>query len=102
MALKSELSAMKVSHEELKKNFDLVSQALVSLVKVPQRKAVTGKDVVPVAAPAVDPSKLSKNEVTAKLKKVAANPELKKSDRDLIKKFYKQEVKVADLAHLLQ
>lgn len=104
MALKSELAAMKTEAEELKKNFDLVQQALVAMIKVPQRKAVTGRDVVPAqpAPEAVDVSKLSKAELTKKLGKAAANPELKKSDRDLIKKFYNQEVKVADLAHLLK
>jgi len=83
-----------------------VASALLGIVKKvvekPLRKSVQfAADTAP-AAPAVDPTKLSREEVRTKLGVLASDPSLKKSDRDLISKFDLKHVGVEAVAHLLK
>lgn len=97
MALKSE--KLQAEFDSLKKSQDTLVEAMKAMLSGPQRKAVTGNDMAPgkTTKPATS---LSKAEVNAKLK-VVARQDLQKSDRDLISNYFKNQVKVDDIVHLL-
>lgn len=108
MALKSEfekeLNLVKSERDNLKKSVEQLTETMTKVLAQPIRKSVTGKDIEGLLSseqPVKSFDGLSKAEVTKKLLAAAKNPDLKKSDRDLINKYYKSEVKVDALAHLL-
>ncbi|WNM70326.1 hypothetical protein [Myxococcus phage Mx1] len=108
MALKSEvekeLKLAKSENEQLKNSLSALTETLEKMMAKPQPKAITAKDVGFLAKsedPAPQYKKMTKQEVTKKLLTVTRDPELKKSDRDLITNYYEGKVKVDALAHLL-
>ena len=103
--LKSELAAAKAEKEELKKNHEAVKEFLTKLVAkkiAPQGKAVTSLDVVQKSESINEPKQLTKQEIHEILKTKAADPSLKKSDRDAINAYYLDaKVNVNGIKHLL-
>jgi hypothetical protein len=98
MAMKSE--KLQGEFDALKKNQDLLVEAMKTMFTVPQRKAVTGNDMA--AGKTEKPAtSLSKSEINEKLK-VVAKTNLAKSDRNLIANYFKNQVKVDDIVHLLK
>jgi len=97
--MKSESAAMQGEIQDLKKSLEVVTQAFKMMVERPVSKAVTGRQVIPQENK--DLSSLSKSEINAKLNAVVKT-DLKKSDRELVRRFYQGEVRVVDLAHLLK
>lgn len=100
---KSELAAKTEQFEELQKNFDLVAEVLTKLVKksAPQGKAVTSLDVVAKSETEKEVKPLTQSEITAILTKKAADPSLKKSDREAINDFYNVKADISKINHLL-
>lgn len=89
---------------ELKKTQDLLNGLAALTTKIverPVRKAVTALSQVAETKPKIDPSKLSKTEVIARLNEKTRNGELKKSDRELITSYCVGSVDVSKIAHLL-
>ncbi len=101
--VKKEADEAKAELAEVKKSMEAVTKAFELLLKKPVRQAVTGKDMVTMAKSeqAVDVSKLSKAEITAKLGRITRDPKLEKSDRNLVNDFYNNKVNVDAIAHLL-
>ncbi len=99
---KTRASATETELAEVKKSMEVVTKAFELLLKKPERKAITGRDMLAKNEPDQDASKLSKAEVTAKLGKVTRNPKLEKADRDLINDFYSNKVNLSAIAHLLK
>lgn len=85
----------------LQMQLDQLTKAVEIIAGTPIRKAVTSVDYVPRGESPKAESKLSKAEVTAKLSDVTRNPELKKSDRELINAYYDGKVKLDKIEHLL-
>ena len=101
--VKSELEAEKAKSAELKKNFDAVQEFLAKLVtKVPQGKAITSLEQIAKSEPVNEAPTLSKAEITQILSKRAADPTLKKSDRDAINAFYLGDANLNTISHLLK
>jgi len=116
MAMKSEIDALKAklskAENAAKVSDEIVgklSRGLELLIK-PERKAVTGQTIGYVAKngdkadgkPEVDVTKMSKAEVTARLKVKTEDPsKLEKSDRDAIVAYYNGDVSVEKIKHLL-
>lgn len=109
---KSEFQAMnKKNSEELESLRNLMkSQAeeIETLTKIaqklaeqPLRKAVTSVAHLPKTA-AEGPKEFTRASIQAHLKTVSSNPNLKKSDRQLINDFYDGRVKIDRLAHLFE
>jgi hypothetical protein len=97
--LNEKLAKSEAKISDLEKSLTSVTKAFELLMRKPERKAVRGKDVSlaksePVA---VEVAKLSSTDLAKKLAEVAKNPELKKSDRDLINGYFNKRVKAADL-----
>jgi hypothetical protein len=97
--LNEKLAKSETKITELEKSLNTVTKAFELLMRKPERKALRGKDVSlaksePVA---VEVAKLSATELAKKLAEVAKNPELKKSDRNLINGYFNKKVKAADL-----
>lgn len=89
----------------MKKDVANMAVILEKFTRKPERKGLTGKDVAALTKSepvVVDPTKLKKDELNKKLAEIAKNPELKKSDRDLINDYFGRKVKVADLAPLFE
>lgn len=102
MALKSE-KEMSKRFEQIEKSLESVTKGFELLMRKPDRKGITGKDVIAKSEPqAVDITKLKPAEINKALSDVARNPNLKKSDRDLINGYFNKKVKVADLAPLFE
>lgn len=102
--LKTELAAQMAKSEELKKNFDAVSEFLTKLVKktAPQGKAITSLEVVAKSEGFNQPEKtLTKSEVTEILKKKDYST-MAKSDRDAIQAFYSGNGTINSINHLLK
>lgn len=91
---------MKKDFEDLQKSVQLLTQAVTTMIKAPQRKAVVGADMAPGKANVAVES-LSKSEINSKLDQ-AARRDISKQDRALITRFYNNQAKVSDVAHLLQ
>lgn len=102
--LKSEFQASKAKNEELKKNFEAVSEFLTKLVKktVPQGKAIYSMDeVVAKSESSKEQLELSTKEITAILTKKTADATLAKSERELINAYY-NGASLNSIAHLLK
>jgi hypothetical protein len=101
--IKSERDAKAKEITDLKKSVEMLTDAMTKVFAQPVRRAITSKDVgaLSKAEKPVSLGDLSKAEITRKLTVAAHNPSLKKSDRDLINNYYKGNVKVDALAHLL-
>lgn len=112
MAMKSEsnkdvlerLTKAEGNAKNLESTVEKLTKAMELMLTKPQRKAVTGKDLAKSAKEVekVDVTKLTKAQLTAKLTEVARKPDLKKSERNLINSFYKNQVKVEALAPLFE
>lgn len=100
---KSEAAAAQAKAETLQKNLDAVQEFLTKLVKkVPQGKAITSYEQVAKSEAAVEEGKeLSKSEINTILGQKAADPSLKKSDRDAINAFYLNGANINTISHLL-
>ncbi len=89
--------------EDLQKSVGILTDAFEKMLSKPQQKAFTARNFVPeVSAPAVDLKKLTKSEITEKLKEVSKRPDLKKHDRELINGFYNGKNQIADLGHFFK
>ncbi len=86
---------------ELEAQVETLAKALKTVLTTPQRKAVT--DLTYLGKGEGSEQKiLTKSEITAKLTELTRKPDLKKSDRDLITRFYEGDVKVDAIEHLLK
>lgn len=106
--VKSEVEAIKAENEELKKNLDTVTELLNKMFdttkKAPAQKAITGMTYVAKSEETkeeADVTKLSKSEITAKLKTLDYGT-LSKSDRDAINNFYLNNGSVEKVKHLIK
>lgn len=105
---KSEVEAIKAENEELKKNLDNVTELLNKMFettkKAPAQKAITGMTYVAKSEESkeegIDISKLSKSEITNKLKGLDYGT-LSKSDKDAINNFYLNNGSVEKIKHLI-
>jgi hypothetical protein len=105
---KSEVEAIKAENEELKKNLDNVTELLNKMFettkKAPAQKAITGMTYVAKSEEGkeegIDISKLSKSEITNKLKGLDYGT-LSKSDKDAINSFYLNNGSVEKIKHLI-
>lgn len=103
--LKSELEAQKAKGEELKKNFETVSNFLVSFVSkkvAPQGKAITNVETLSKSEIVPEEKALSKAEINVILKKKTAEQSLQKSDRELINAYYLKGASINSISHLLK
>lgn len=96
MAMKNEkellekLAKFEARFADQEKSLGSVIQGFEILMRKPERKAIRGKDIAGLAKSeptAVDVSKLSRPELLKKCSELASNPDLKKSDRDLITRY---------------
>lgn len=85
--------------EALKAQLDTMFKFVNKIVGKPLQKAVTSAEYV---APAGEKADLDPKAVTSKLNELTRKPDLKKSDRDLINRFYDGEVKIDAIEHLLK
>lgn len=102
--LKSENEAVKAKNEGLQKSLDAVTAILTKMVEkkaAPQGKAITSLEAI-AKSEATEEKSLSKGEVTQILAKKAADPSLKKSDRDAINAFYLTGASIQTISHLLK
>jgi hypothetical protein len=107
--IKSEISTVKAENEELKKSVETMTELLNKLFnsgkKAPTQKAITGIDYIAKSEESetkgLDISKMSKSEITSKLKSVNY-AELSKSDRDCINDFYLNNGSVEKIKHLIK
>lgn len=106
---KSESEKLKEENEELKKSYsqlnDLVSK-MFEAKKAPAQKAITSTNYIAKSEgfneqDEVDFSKMSKGEITEKLKTVDQST-LKKSDREAINNFYLKNGSVDKIKHLIK
>ncbi len=103
---KTEIEALKASNEELKKSLETVIETLnKKFVKqpavAPQRKAITELTVLNKSEESEKAPVLTHKEVVKKLSKMAATPDLKKSDREAINKFCVGSGTLDSIQHLL-
>lgn len=105
---KSESDKLKEENESLKKSYnelnELVSK-MFSAKKAPAQKAITSTDYIAKSEEVqgnegVDISKMSKSEITEKLKTVDQS-NLTKSDRNAINDFYLKNASVDKIKHLI-
>lgn len=100
---KSEIEALKMANAELKKSLESIVETLnrkfVKPAVAPQRKAVTELTVLNKTEQA--PAELSRKEIVKKLEKVAATPDLKKSDREVINAYCVGNGTLDSIQHLL-
>ncbi len=99
-----ELEGAKKENEDLKKSVEELVGALNGFVtkKGPTRKAVTSVEYIKKSETEEAPKKeLNKSEITAILKKKAADPSLSKSDREAINQYYLKGASLDTVKHLL-
>lgn len=97
---KSEVQALNAKLDATNAAVDKLVGAVKHVFEAPLRKSIVSvADIAPTAA---DPTKLSREQIRAKLKVVASSPTLAKSDRDLISGYDLRTVKVDQIAHLLK
>lgn len=113
-AMKSEIAAFGAQLGDLKKSVEQLAGIVTAVVKAkPEVKQEVKTIVVPVAGKAVTGDNalikteeavkpLTKAEVVDKLNKHARDPNLAKSDRDLIRKYYNGVAQLGQLSHLLK
>jgi hypothetical protein len=109
--IKAEISTVKAENEELKKSVETMTELLNKLFnsgkKAPTQKAITGIDYIAkseeseTGSKGLDISKMSKSEITSKLKSVNY-AELSKSDRECINDFYLNNGSVEKIKHLIK
>lgn len=105
--VKSENEELKKSNEELKKSYEELN-ALVSKMfttkKAPSQKAITNTNYIAKSEETgeeeADLTKMSKSEITQKLKSVDQE-NLTKSDRNAINDFYLKNASVETIKHLI-
>lgn len=104
-----EVEMLKSENEELKKNYEQLNELVNQLFntkKAPAQKAVTNINYIAKSEETQveekeDFSKMSKSEVTAKLKAIDYS-ELKKSDREAINNYYLDNGSVESIKHLIR
>ena len=102
MANEEGMSKAEQEITDLKAKVDGLTDVLAKLLVKPNPKAVTSMtEFVQKSEPQVQAKKLSKDEVSSKLRNLDYS-KLSKSDSDLVVKYYNNEVLVKDLEHLLK
>lgn len=99
-SLEKELASLKIEKDKQTEALNKLYEAYTA----PVRKSLKFISDLPpskVELP-VDVKSLSKEQVTAKLSAKTRDPELKKSDRDLVSQYYAGTVKLEALEHLLK
>lgn len=86
----------------LQEQVDALTKIVSAFVNKPMQKAVTGANYVAKSEGEPVRKSLSNAEVTAKLSELTRNPDLKKSDRDAINRYYEGAVKIDAIEHLLK
>lgn len=111
--LKSELDTLKKENAELKKSFDMLTEALSKSVKrstsAPKQKAITRIEYIAKSEDEntetkeqeLDVTSLSKSEISKILSQKAKNPTLEKSDREKINQYYLEGGSIDNIKHLL-
>jgi hypothetical protein len=97
---KAEVEALNVKINQTNAAVEALVGAVKHVLEAPLRKSVIS--TADIAPPAADLTKLSRDEIRAKLKVVASSPTLSKSDRELITGYDLKTVKVDKIAHLLK
>lgn len=102
--LKTEVTTLKKENEDLKKNVEGLVLAMNQFLaqKQPARKAVTDISFISKSEEVDSTKTLSKSEITKILVKKASDPQLSKSDRELINSYYNQTASVEQIRHLLK
>jgi hypothetical protein len=77
-------------------------KAVKHVLEAPLRKSVQFKADAPVAAPTVDVTQMSREQVRAQLREKLQTGTLSKSDKDLMIQYDMGKVKVDQIAHLLK
>ncbi len=107
---KSEIDILKEENDELKKSIEKLTTAMTKFVqkRPPQRKAITKIEYITKSEgeskeeKEVDISKLSKDEISARLNEKIRSGELKKGEKEAIDNYYLGEDKTIDsIKHLL-
>jgi hypothetical protein len=99
------LNKAEVKIGNLEKQVEGLTQLLESMLTKPERKAVTSMAEYIAKSEGDKPSqkKLSGNDIRTKLGQVAKSPDLKKSDQDLITRYFLDgNVSVNEIEHLLK
>lgn len=97
----AEIAELKALVKSQAEDYDKVFSALKSYVEQPQRKAIT--TVAYVAKSEQPTSKvITPTTIRARLLELSKQPDLKKSDRQLINDFYDHKVSIDKLAHLFE
>lgn len=98
-AMKSENKLLRSQVEDLQKGLSAFTEGFKDLM-APKQKAVTGMDIVPAdQKPSV--LQLTKSEINEKLRTVVRKPELTKTERKLITRWYSGDASDQDLAQIL-
>lgn len=84
-----------------KENMQILAEALEALVSSPVRKAVTGLSYVPRNG-TTEKSSFTKEEATKILNARMRDPDLKKSDRQLVNQYMTGSKQIEDIQHLLK
>lgn len=85
----------------LEAQIEALTKIVTAFVNKPMQKAITGTSYVTKSeAPASKP--VTKAEITDKLTQLTRNADLKKSDRELINRYYEGTVNTAAIEHLLK
>lgn len=106
---KSESQKLKEENEELKKSYEQLNELVSKMFtakKAPAQKAITSTNYIAKSEGfedqgEIDFSKMSKNEITDKLKAVDQS-NLTKSDREAINDFYLKNGSVDKIKHLIK
>jgi predicted DNA-binding ribbon-helix-helix protein len=96
----TEIESLKALIKAQAEDTDNLSKALKLIIEQPVRKAITG--VSHLAKTEVEKAPLTRAGLDAKLKKIAQNPSLNKSERELINDFYDKRVGADSLASLFE
>lgn len=100
-SLKEELDLTKSERDGLKKSLETLSTTLEKFTQRPERKAIQATDTAALSKSEPKKTTMTRQQILQKLTVVAANPELKKSDRSLINKYCVGGVGVDAITHLL-
>ena len=97
---KSEVDDLKSLIKSQQEDIENLTKSIKLVLEQPQRKAVTSVSHLPKVEE--NPQPLTKADVHKRLKEIARNPNLKKSDRQLINDYYDGRVSVSKLAPLFE
>lgn len=98
------VAVKKSETEQLQEQIEALTKIVSGFVNRPMQKAITGTTYVRKSEDFGGENRkpMSENEITDKLTKLTRDPNLKKSDRDAINRYYEGAVKIDAIEHLLK